>query len=218
LSQGFFFGSRPSQPHHFSPVPTSVLRRWILEDQVWVRLVKQIFSWSSYRGHVLDTNLLAIGPYTTQVYPSEAVRQFRAHFQSAGSRTILVRRLGQAKWSASLGTNVLDSLYRRLEYLSEFLKSKPFDHHHRSVIKAALLHSFSSACLPRPVRLELLNINPLITRGQRSLLQSSSSALHCYFNVINPSRHFSSVAPPTQFSQSAPASRFYKPVDPPFPF
>jgi hypothetical protein len=186
-----------------------------------------------------------------------------------------VRRLGQAKWSASLGTNVLDSLYRRLEYLSEFLKSKPFDHHHRSVIKAALLHSFSSAkrdkrfwvnifgklgtnvldslyrrleylseflksktfdhhhrsvvkaallhsfssaCSTRPVRLELLNINPLITRGQRSLLQSSSSALHCYFNVINPSRHFSSVAPPTQFSQSAPASRFYKPVDPPFPF
>ncbi len=151
----------------------------------------------------------------------------QSHFQRLSSAGSL--RQTSFFWSSSLGlaidtnqrqagTNVLDSVYRRLEYLSEFLKSKPFDHHHRSVIKAALLHSFSSACPKRPVRLELLNINPLITRGQRSLLQSSSSALHCYFNVINPSRHFSSVAPPTQFSQSAPVSRFYKPVDPPFPF
>jgi hypothetical protein len=57
------------------------------------------------------------------------------------------RSSSDPKWRAKepIAPNVLDLFSRRLEYPSEFKKSKTFDHHRWSVVKAELLHSFSAA-------------------------------------------------------------------------
>ena len=119
------------------------------------------------------------------------------------------------------GTNVLDSIYRRSEYPSEFLNSKPFDHHHRSVSRqrySTLSVQLQGTNVLDPFYRrseypsELLNSNPFDHHHwfvvKAALLHSFSSAIHRYPNATIHSRHVSSVAPLTQFSQSAPASRF----------
>jgi len=93
-SRFFFRQSLPSQvsvpdsetaAHHFSPVPTSVLRRWFFSGHIFFRLESnKFFSWSSPRGPALDTTLLAKGHTTDLALPKLCLTLFPSDHKSFG--------------------------------------------------------------------------------------------------------------------------------------